>query len=104
MNLWQQRLNTKDFFRVLNLNKKCDTLQHKVLAVSVCPQSLPYFAAKFSLSVTYASRRLAAFSKALGRIVFDMKIAADFSILESQKEFVRIGTASTMRKSPGYPC
>ncbi|KAK1340750.1 hypothetical protein QTO34_017143 [Cnephaeus nilssonii] len=28
-------------------------------------------------------------SKALGCTVFDMKIAADFSILESQKEFVR---------------
>ncbi|KAK1336613.1 hypothetical protein QTO34_002647 [Cnephaeus nilssonii] len=55
--------NTKDFFRVLNLNKKCDTSQHKVLAVSVCPQSLPYFAAKFSLSVTDASRRLCGFSQ-----------------------------------------
>nr|KAF6360215.1 hypothetical protein mMyoMyo1_011167 [Myotis myotis] len=31
----------------------------------------------------------AAFSKALGLTVFDMKIAADFSILGSQKEFVR---------------
>ncbi|EPQ11751.1 Nuclear prelamin A recognition factor [Myotis brandtii] len=29
--------NTKDFFHVLNLNKKCDTSQYKVLAVSVCP-------------------------------------------------------------------
>uniref|UniRef100_G1PYU1 Iron hydrogenase large subunit C-terminal domain-containing protein n=1 Tax=Myotis lucifugus TaxID=59463 RepID=G1PYU1_MYOLU len=70
--------NTKDFFRVLNLNK------HKVLAVS----SLPYFAAKFSLSVTDASRGSAPFSKALGCTVFDMKIAADFSILGNQKEFV----------------
>ncbi|ELK38347.1 Nuclear prelamin A recognition factor [Myotis davidii] len=82
--------NAKDFFRVLNLNKKCDASQHKVLAVSVCPQSLPYFAAKFSLSVTDASRRLCGFLKSLGvHYVFDMTIAADFSILESQKEFVR---------------
>uniref|UniRef100_G1Q0V6 Iron hydrogenase large subunit C-terminal domain-containing protein n=1 Tax=Myotis lucifugus TaxID=59463 RepID=G1Q0V6_MYOLU len=73
--------NTKDFFRVLNLIKKCDTSQHKALAVS----SLPYFAAKFSLSVTDASRGSAASSKALGRTVFDMKIAAGFSILESQR-------------------
>uniref|UniRef100_A0A452T893 Iron hydrogenase large subunit C-terminal domain-containing protein n=1 Tax=Ursus maritimus TaxID=29073 RepID=A0A452T893_URSMA len=43
---------------ILNLNKKCDISQHKVLAVSVCPQSLPYFAAKFCLSVINASRRL----------------------------------------------
>ncbi|XP_060027678.1 nuclear prelamin A recognition factor isoform X2 [Erinaceus europaeus] len=81
--------NAKDFFRVLNLNKKCDTSKHKVLAVSVCPQSLPYFAAKFSLSVTDASRRLCGFLKSLGvHYVFDTTIAADFSILESQKEFV----------------
>nr|KAF6416561.1 nuclear prelamin A recognition factor [Molossus molossus] len=82
--------NAKDFFRVLNLNKKCDTSKHKVLAVSVCPHSLPYFAAKFSLSVPDASRRLCGFLKSLGvHYVFDMTIAADFSILESQKEFVR---------------
>ncbi|XP_010854691.1 PREDICTED: nuclear prelamin A recognition factor [Bison bison bison] len=82
--------NAKDFFQVLNLNKKCDTSEHKVLAVSLCPQSLPYFAAKFSLSVTDASRRLCGFLKSLGvHYVFDTTIAADFSILESQKEFVR---------------
>uniref|UniRef100_K9IK42 Nuclear prelamin A recognition factor n=1 Tax=Desmodus rotundus TaxID=9430 RepID=K9IK42_DESRO len=82
--------NARDFFRVLNLNKKCDTSKHKVLAVSVCPQSLPYFAAKLSLSVTDASRRLCGFLKSLGvHYVFDMAVAADFSILESQKEFVR---------------
>ncbi|XP_039715360.1 nuclear prelamin A recognition factor isoform X1 [Pteropus medius] len=82
--------NAKDFFRVLNLNKKCDTSKHKVLAVSVCPQSLPYFAAKFSLSVTDASRRLCGFLKSLGvHYVFDAAVAADLSILEGQKEFVR---------------
>uniref|UniRef100_A0A8C5VW03 Nuclear prelamin A recognition factor n=1 Tax=Microcebus murinus TaxID=30608 RepID=A0A8C5VW03_MICMU len=82
--------NAKDFFRVLNLNKKCDTSKHKVLVVSVCPQSLPYFAAKFNLSVTDASRRLCGFLKSLGvHYVFDTTIAVDFSILESQKEFVR---------------
>ncbi|XP_006886183.1 PREDICTED: nuclear prelamin A recognition factor isoform X1 [Elephantulus edwardii] len=82
--------NAKDFFRVLNLNKKCDTSKHKVLAVSVCPQSLPYFAAKFNLSVTDASRRLCGFLKSLGvHYVFDTTIAADFSVLESQQEFVR---------------
>lgn len=82
--------NAKDFFHVLNLNKKCDASKHRVLAVSVCPQSLPYFAAKFSLSVTDASRRLCGFLKSLGvHYVFDTALAADFSILEGQKEFVR---------------
>ncbi|CAO2646476.1 Nuclear prelamin A recognition factor [Lemmus lemmus] len=82
--------SAKDFFHVLNLNKKCDTSKHRVLVVSVCPQSLPYFAAKFNLSVTDASRRLCGFLKSLGvHYVFDTTIAADFSILETQKEFVR---------------
>uniref|UniRef100_A0A8C3WCH5 Nuclear prelamin A recognition factor n=1 Tax=Catagonus wagneri TaxID=51154 RepID=A0A8C3WCH5_9CETA len=70
--------------------EKCDASERKVLAVSVCPQSLPYFAAKFSLSVTDASRRLCGFLKSLGvHYVFDTAVAADLSVLESQKEFVR---------------
>ncbi|KAJ7404413.1 hypothetical protein WISP_145634 [Willisornis vidua] len=82
--------NQKEFFRVLNLNKKCDTSKHKVLAVSICPQSLPYFAAKFNLSVNEAAKRLCGFLKSLGvHYVFDTTIAADFSILESQREFVQ---------------
>ncbi|XP_040845830.1 nuclear prelamin A recognition factor isoform X1 [Ochotona curzoniae] len=82
--------NAADFLRVVNLNKKCDVSKHKVLAVSVCPQSLPFFAAKFNLSVQDASRRLCGFLKSLGvHYVFDTAIAADLSILESQKEFVR---------------
>ncbi|KAJ7316094.1 hypothetical protein JRQ81_002256 [Phrynocephalus forsythii] len=86
--IYQQ--NQKELFRVLSLNKKCDTSKHKVLAVSVCPQSLPYFAAKFNLPVTEAAKRLCGFLKSLGvHYVFDITIATDFSILESQKEFVQ---------------
>ncbi|XP_024206554.1 nuclear prelamin A recognition factor isoform X2 [Pan paniscus] len=66
--------NAKDFFRVLNLNKKCDTSKHKVLVVSVCPQSLPYFAAKFNLSVTDASRRLCGFLKSLGWVRYAERV------------------------------
>ncbi|XP_019398249.1 PREDICTED: nuclear prelamin A recognition factor isoform X1 [Crocodylus porosus] len=82
--------NQKELFRILNLNKKCDVSKHKVLAVSICPQSLPYFAAKFNISVNDAAKRLCGFLKSLGvHYVFDTTIAADFSILESQKEFVQ---------------
>uniref|UniRef100_A0A8C9I5L1 Nuclear prelamin A recognition factor n=1 Tax=Piliocolobus tephrosceles TaxID=591936 RepID=A0A8C9I5L1_9PRIM len=66
--------NAKDFFRVLNLNKKCDTSKHKVLVVSVCPQSLPYFAAKFNVSVTDASRRLCGFLKSLGWVRYAERV------------------------------
>ncbi|NXV77287.1 NARF factor, partial [Atlantisia rogersi] len=58
--------NQKELFRILTLNKKCDTSKHKVLAVSICPQSLPYFAAKFNLSVNDAAKRLCGFLKSLG--------------------------------------
>lgn len=50
--------------------QKCDTSKHKVLAVSLCPQSLPYFAAKFSLSVNDAAKRLCGFLKSLGKSGF----------------------------------
>ncbi|XP_078510780.1 nuclear prelamin A recognition factor [Lissotriton helveticus] len=92
---WQEstkiaQQNQKELFRILNLNKKCDTSKHKVLAVSVCPQSLPYFAAKFNLCVNDAAKKLCGFLKSLGvHHVFDTTIAADFSVLESQKEFVK---------------
>ncbi|XP_053426995.1 nuclear prelamin A recognition factor isoform X2 [Nycticebus coucang] len=66
--------NAEDFFHILNLNKKCDTSKHKVLVVSVCPQSLPYFAAKFNLSVTDASRRLCGFFKCLGWVRYAERV------------------------------
>ncbi|XP_029456214.1 nuclear prelamin A recognition factor isoform X2 [Rhinatrema bivittatum] len=82
--------NQEELLRVLNLNKKCDASKHKVVVVSICPQSLPYFAAQFHLSVADAAKRVCGFLKSLGvHHVFDTTLAADFSILESQKEFVQ---------------
>uniref|UniRef100_A0A8D3BR77 Nuclear prelamin A recognition factor n=1 Tax=Scophthalmus maximus TaxID=52904 RepID=A0A8D3BR77_SCOMX len=76
--------------RVLALNKKCDTSKHKVLAVSVCPQSLPFFAVKFGVDIGEAAHKLCGFLKSLGvKYVFDTTLAAGFSILESQKEFIQ---------------
>ncbi|XP_039990454.1 nuclear prelamin A recognition factor isoform X1 [Xiphias gladius] len=76
--------------RVLALNKKCDVSKHKVLVASVCPQSLPFFAVKFGLDISEATRKLCGFLKSLGvQYVFDTTLAAGFSILESQKEFIQ---------------
>ncbi|TNN48344.1 Nuclear prelamin A recognition factor [Liparis tanakae] len=76
--------------RVLALNKKCDVSKHKVLVASVCPQSLPFFAVKFGVDVSEAAHKLCGFLKSLGvQYVFDTTLAAGFSILESQKEFVQ---------------
>ncbi|XP_033840588.1 nuclear prelamin A recognition factor [Periophthalmus magnuspinnatus] len=79
----------EDLHRVLALNKKCDASKHKVLVASVCPQSLPFFAVKFGLDIGEAARKLCGFLKSLGVAhVFDTTVAAGFSILESQREFV----------------
>ncbi|CAG02577.1 unnamed protein product, partial [Tetraodon nigroviridis] len=76
--------------RVLALNKKCDASKHKVLVASICPQSLPFFAVKFGVQVTEAAHKLCGFLKGLGvHYVFDTSLAAGFSILECQKEFVQ---------------
>ncbi|XP_049420235.1 nuclear prelamin A recognition factor [Epinephelus fuscoguttatus] len=76
--------------RVLALNKKCDVTKHKVLVASLCPQSLPFFAVKFGVDITEAAHKLCGFLKSLGvQYVFDTTVAAGFSILESQKEFIQ---------------
>lgn len=75
---------------VLELNKKCDTSKHKILVVSMCPQSVPFFAIKYHLDVPAAAQKLCGFLKSVGvHYVFDTTIAASFSILESQREFVQ---------------
>ncbi|XP_028826285.1 nuclear prelamin A recognition factor [Denticeps clupeoides] len=82
--------NLEELRRVLALNQKCDTTKHKVLVVSICPQSLAFFAVKFNLDIREASQKLCGFLKSLGiRYVFDTTLAASFSIVESQREFVQ---------------
>lgn len=48
------------------VRQKCDSLKHKVLVVSVCPQSLPFFAVKFQLDVQAAAHKLCGFLKSVG--------------------------------------
>uniref|UniRef100_A0A3B3QEI7 Nuclear prelamin A recognition factor n=1 Tax=Paramormyrops kingsleyae TaxID=1676925 RepID=A0A3B3QEI7_9TELE len=82
--------NLQEIYKVLSLNKRCDASEHKVLAVSVCPQSLPFFSVKFHLDVPQAAQKLCGFLKSLGvHYVFDTTVAAGFSILESQKDFIQ---------------
>lgn len=88
-NLKISQQSVEEVERVLALNKKCDMSKHKVLVASVCPQSLPFFAVKFGLDISEAAHKLCSFLKSLGvHYVFDTTLAAGFSILESQKEFI----------------
>lgn len=80
----------QEFLTALDLNQRCDESKHKVLVVSISPQSVTYFAAKHSISVSDVIQRLSGFLKSLGaHYVFNMMLAADFSLLESQREFVQ---------------
>lgn len=82
--------NLDEVERVLALNKKCDASKHKVVVVSVSPQSLPFFAVRFGLDIRQAMLKLCGFLKSLGvRYVFDTTLAAGFSIMESQREFIQ---------------
>ncbi|XP_038155231.1 nuclear prelamin A recognition factor [Cyprinodon tularosa] len=82
--------NLEEVERVLALNKKCDASKHKVVVASVCPQSLPFFAVQFGLDITEAAHKLCCFLKSVGvKFVFDTTVAAGFSILETQKEFIQ---------------
>ncbi|KAK7918924.1 hypothetical protein WMY93_010208 [Mugilogobius chulae] len=74
--------NLDRLHHVLALNKKCDSSKHKVLVASVCPQSLPFFAVKFGVDISEAAHKLCV------QYVFDTTVAAGFSILESQREFI----------------
>jgi len=64
--------------------------QQKLVVVSVSPQSRASLAARFQLSPADAAKKLTAFFKKLGvHYVFDTAFSRNFSLLESQREFVQ---------------
>ncbi|XP_062330211.1 nuclear prelamin A recognition factor isoform X1 [Osmerus eperlanus] len=82
--------NREELERVLALNKRCDVTNHRTVLVSLCPQALPFFSVKFGLGIPDATHKLCGFLKSLGvRYVFDTTLAAGFSIVESQREFIQ---------------
>ncbi|XP_029559722.1 nuclear prelamin A recognition factor isoform X2 [Salmo trutta] len=66
--------NLEEVARVLGQNKKCDVSKHQVLVVSVCSQSLPFFAVKFGLDIPEATRKLCGFLKSLGWIRYAERV------------------------------
>ncbi|XP_020606297.1 probable cytosolic Fe-S cluster assembly factor v1g210509 [Orbicella faveolata] len=72
------------------LAKEGKSYGQKVIVVSVSPQSRASVAAKFRLDVTETAKKLTTFFKDLGvHHVFDTTFSRDFSLVESQREFVR---------------
>ncbi|XP_074512892.1 cytosolic Fe-S cluster assembly factor narfl isoform X1 [Sebastes fasciatus] len=83
-----QQQSHEELLKVL-LNNKANADEHKVVVVSVSPQSRASLAARYDLSSSEAGRRLTSFFKGLGvHHVFETTYSRTFSLLESQREFV----------------
>ncbi|XP_008577378.1 PREDICTED: cytosolic Fe-S cluster assembly factor NARFL isoform X2 [Galeopterus variegatus] len=76
--------------KVLEANKMAAPGQQRLVVISVSPQSRASLAARFQLSPTDTARKLTSFFKKIGaHFVFDTTFSRNFSLLESQREFVR---------------
>ncbi|XP_070423243.1 cytosolic iron-sulfur assembly component 3 [Equus przewalskii] len=76
--------------KVLDANKTSAPGQQRLVVISVSPQSRASLAARFQLNPTDTARKLTTFFKKLGaHYVFDTAFSRNFSLLESQREFVR---------------
>ncbi|KAM4698482.1 cytosolic iron-sulfur assembly component 3 [Rhinophrynus dorsalis] len=80
----------EELYKILNQNKAEAPSQGKLVVVSVSPQSRASLAAKFNLNIQVTAQKLTSFFKQLGvHYVFDTTFSRNFSLLESQKEFIQ---------------
>ena len=78
-----------DLCRVLLDNESAEDGDKKVVVISISPQSLSSIAARFSLSMDECLKKLTRFFKDIGcNYVFDTNMARNFSLMETQKEFI----------------
>ncbi|NXL88009.1 NARFL factor, partial [Alectura lathami] len=78
----------EEFYRTLTLNKAAAPNEQKLVVVSVSPQSRASLAARCKMSLLETAKKLTAFLKSV-HYVFDTTFSRNFSLLESQKEFVK---------------
>ncbi|KAJ1096091.1 hypothetical protein NDU88_001237 [Pleurodeles waltl] len=80
----------EEIFKVLKSNKNADPSQQKLVVVSVSPQSLASLAARYDLTMEETAKKLTGFLKNIGvHYVFDTAFSRNFSLLESQREFLQ---------------
>ncbi|KFO89446.1 Cytosolic Fe-S cluster assembly factor NARFL, partial [Buceros rhinoceros silvestris] len=82
----------EELCRTLAFNKTAAPTEQKLVVVSVSPQSRASLAAKCRMGVVETAKKLTAFLKSLGKCVhyvFDTTFSRNFSLLESQREFVK---------------
>ncbi|XP_005145092.2 cytosolic iron-sulfur assembly component 3 isoform X1 [Melopsittacus undulatus] len=76
--------------KMLAFNKTATPSEQKLVVVSVSPQSRASLAARCKMGVLETAKKLTAFLKSLGvHYVFDTTFSRNFSLLESQREFVK---------------
>ncbi|XP_006897523.1 PREDICTED: cytosolic Fe-S cluster assembly factor NARFL [Elephantulus edwardii] len=76
--------------KVLRANKEAVSSPQKLVVVSVSPQSVASLAARFQLNPTDTAKKLTSFFKKLGvHYVFDTAFSRNFSLIESQCEFLQ---------------
>ncbi|XP_069503381.1 cytosolic iron-sulfur assembly component 3 isoform X1 [Ambystoma mexicanum] len=79
----------EEIFKILKSNKIAGSSQQKLVVVSVSPQSRASLAAQNNLSIEEAAKKLTGFLKSIGvHYVFDTTFSRNFSLLESQREFL----------------
>ncbi|XP_005054045.1 PREDICTED: cytosolic Fe-S cluster assembly factor NARFL isoform X2 [Ficedula albicollis] len=80
----------EELCKLLALNKAAAAHEQKLVVVSVSPQSRASLAARCKLGLLETAQKLTMFLKSLGvHYVFDTTFSRNFSLLESQQEFVR---------------
>ncbi|XP_009955403.1 PREDICTED: cytosolic Fe-S cluster assembly factor NARFL [Leptosomus discolor] len=80
----------EELCKTLAFNKTAAPSEQKLVVVSVSPQSRASLAAGCKMGVLETAKRLTAFLKNLGvHYVFDTTFSRNFSLLESQREFVK---------------
>ncbi|XP_074742093.1 cytosolic iron-sulfur assembly component 3 isoform X1 [Strix uralensis] len=80
----------EELCKMLTFNKTAAPDERKLVVVSVSPQSRASLAARCKMGVLETAKKLTAFFKSLGvHYVFDTTFSRNFSLLESQREFVK---------------
>ncbi|KAF1539571.1 Cytosolic Fe-S cluster assembly factor NARFL, partial [Eudyptula minor] len=78
----------EELCKMLTFNKTAAPSEQKLVVVSVSPQSRASLAARCKMDVLETAKKLTAFLKSV-HYVFDTTFSRNFSLLESQQEFVK---------------
>ncbi|XP_069503382.1 cytosolic iron-sulfur assembly component 3 isoform X2 [Ambystoma mexicanum] len=83
------KIQIEDDGNYFQVNQIAGSSQQKLVVVSVSPQSRASLAAQNNLSIEEAAKKLTGFLKSIGvHYVFDTTFSRNFSLLESQREFL----------------